>query len=81
MNAIRTTWAIVCTLAIGYQAQADEEKIPLDKLPAKVKEAVKAKFKKPGRMQQKQYAEQDENESGGALGTHGCHRTQRASLR
>ncbi len=31
-------------LTFGAAARADEEKVPLDKLPAKVKDAVKAKF-------------------------------------
>jgi uncharacterized membrane protein YkoI len=44
MNTFRTATAFVCILAIGNLARADEEKIALDKLPAKVKEAVKAKF-------------------------------------
>jgi hypothetical protein len=44
MNVLRCALAAVVCLALGGAARADEEKVPLDKLPAKVKEAVKAKF-------------------------------------
>jgi hypothetical protein len=37
--------AILACATIGTAAQADEEKIDLDKLPAKVTAAVKEKFK------------------------------------
>ncbi|MDB5310732.1 MAG: hypothetical protein JWO38_4934 [Gemmataceae bacterium] len=38
--------AAVTVLAVGLVAWADDEKVPLDKVPAKVKEAVKAKYPK-----------------------------------
>ena len=44
MNSLRTGMVAVICLAFGSAVWADEEKIPLDKLPAKVKEAIKAKF-------------------------------------
>src|SRR5262245_40307121 len=36
----------IVALSVGMVASAEDEKIPLDKVPAKVKEAVKAKYPK-----------------------------------
>ena len=44
MKVMQSTLALLVCLVVGSLARADEEKLPLDKLPAKVKEAVKAKF-------------------------------------
>lgn len=44
MNLLRTCLVAAVALAFSSATWADEEKVPLDKVPAKVKEAVKAKF-------------------------------------
>ncbi|MCE9532711.1 MAG: PepSY domain-containing protein [Planctomycetes bacterium] len=44
MNRTRASLLAIFCLAFASYTQADEEKVPLDKLPAKVKAAVKAKF-------------------------------------
>jgi len=44
MNVLRSALTVVVCLAFGTMTWADEEKVPLDKLPAKVKDAVKAKY-------------------------------------
>ena len=44
MLKIGVSLLTVASLTFGAAARADDEKVPLDKLPAKVKEAVKAKF-------------------------------------
>jgi uncharacterized membrane protein YkoI len=45
MNMLRSALVVVVSLVFGAApSRADEEKIPLDKVPAKVKEAIKAKF-------------------------------------
>ena len=44
MKLLRAALLVGLCLAIASPAQAEEEKIPLDKVPAKVKDAVKAKF-------------------------------------
>jgi len=45
MNIVRSSLIAVICLAFSSVTRADdEEKVPLDKLPAKIKEAVKAKF-------------------------------------
>jgi hypothetical protein len=48
MNTRISTWllAVVGLSTLALVAQADEEKIPLDKVPAKVLKAVKDKFPK-----------------------------------
>jgi uncharacterized membrane protein YkoI len=45
MRIWRTVLTVAVTLAIGSTARAQEEKVPLDKVPAKVMAAVKDKFK------------------------------------
>ncbi len=44
MNGMRVIIVAAVCAVVGFAAWADEEKVPLDKLPAKIKEAVKAKF-------------------------------------
>ena len=45
MKLFRFAIALLAGLALTVSVRADEEKIPLDKLPAKVTAAVKEKFK------------------------------------
>lgn len=45
MKMFRLAIALLAGLALTAPIQADEEKVPLDKLPAKVTAAVKEKFK------------------------------------
>jgi uncharacterized membrane protein YkoI len=44
MNLLRSALTLVVCLAFGSITRAQEEKVPLDKVPAKVKDGVKAKF-------------------------------------
>ena len=44
MNLLRSALTVVVCLAFGTMTWAEEEKVPLDKVPAKLKDAVKAKF-------------------------------------
>ncbi len=45
MNVLKSALVVAVMLAFGTAARTEEEKIAIDKVPAKVMDAVKAKFK------------------------------------